>query len=82
MTCVLANFFCCVRPRLIGFLAGFGSGSDSSWLPPDADGSESFVNIKKFFLFEKFFDHGFDDHAVSFGKAHAQPIEIVRHYNN
>ncbi len=36
----------------------------------------------KFGLFEKFFDHGFDEHAVSFGKAHAQPIEIVRHYNN
>jgi tetratricopeptide (TPR) repeat protein len=36
----------------------------------------------KFDVFKQLYDHGFDDHAVSFGKEVAQPMEIVRHYNN
>lgn len=36
----------------------------------------------KFDVFKKLYDAGFDEHAVSFGKEVAQPMEIVRHYNN
>lgn len=36
----------------------------------------------KFEMFSKLYDHGFDDHAIAFGKQNAQPVEIVRHYNN
>jgi tetratricopeptide (TPR) repeat protein len=36
----------------------------------------------KFEMFAKLYDHGYDDHAVSFGKQSAKPMEIVRHYNN
>ncbi len=36
----------------------------------------------KFDVFKQLYDHGFDDHAVAFGKEVAQPMEIVRHYNN
>ena len=36
----------------------------------------------KFDVFRQLYDHGFDDHAVTFGKEVAQPMEIVRHYNN
>lgn len=36
----------------------------------------------KFEMFSKLYDHGFDEHAVSFGKEAAKPMEIVRHYNN
>ncbi len=37
---------------------------------------------EKFGMFAKLFDHGFDSHAVNFGKEAAKPMEIVRHYNN
>ena len=37
---------------------------------------------EKFGMFAKLFDHGFDKHAVQFGKDAAKPMEIVRHYNN
>ena len=33
-------------------------------------------------MFDKLYNFGFDDQAIQFGKDHAQPIEIVRHYNN
>jgi tetratricopeptide (TPR) repeat protein len=36
----------------------------------------------KFEMFAKLYQHGFDDQAISFGKETAQPMEIVRHYNN
>ncbi len=36
----------------------------------------------KFDMFSKLYNAGFDDHAVSFGKETAKPMEIVRHYNN
>lgn len=36
----------------------------------------------KFEMFDKLYNFGFDDQAIQFGKDHAQPIEIVRHYNN
>jgi tetratricopeptide (TPR) repeat protein len=36
----------------------------------------------KFDVFKKLYDAGYDEHAVSFGKEVAQPMEIVRHYNN
>lgn len=36
----------------------------------------------KFDVFKKLYDAGFDEHAVSFGKEVAKPMEIVRHYNN
>jgi tetratricopeptide (TPR) repeat protein len=36
----------------------------------------------KFDMFAKLFQGGFDDHAISFGKEVAKPMEIVRHYNN
>ncbi|MCX6118303.1 MAG: tetratricopeptide repeat protein [Proteobacteria bacterium] len=36
----------------------------------------------KFDVFKKLYDAGYDEHAVSFGKDVAQPMEIVRHYNN
>jgi tetratricopeptide (TPR) repeat protein len=36
----------------------------------------------KFDAFKQLYDHGFDEHAVAFGKEVAQPMEIVRHYNN
>ena len=36
----------------------------------------------KFDVFKKLYDAGYDDHAISFGKEVAQPMEIVRHYNN
>lgn len=36
----------------------------------------------KFEMFSKLYEFGYDDHAVSFGKETAKPMEIVRHYNN
>ena len=36
----------------------------------------------KFEMFDKLYNFGFDEHAIKFGKEHAQPVEIVRHYNN
>lgn len=36
----------------------------------------------KFTLFGKLYDHGLDKHAIDFGKEAAEPMEIVRHYNN
>lgn len=36
----------------------------------------------KFDVFKKLYDAGYDEHAVSFGKEIAKPMEIVRHYNN
>jgi tetratricopeptide (TPR) repeat protein len=36
----------------------------------------------KFDVFSRLFDGGLDDDAVKFGKQHAKPMEIVRHYNN
>ena len=36
----------------------------------------------KFEMFSKLYDHGYDEHAVKFGKETAKPMEIVRHYNN
>lgn len=36
----------------------------------------------KFEMFSLLYDHGFDEHAVAFGKDVAKPMEIVRHYNN
>lgn len=36
----------------------------------------------KFKFFDQLYSHGYDDHAISFGKETAQPMEIVRHYNN
>jgi tetratricopeptide (TPR) repeat protein len=36
----------------------------------------------KFDMFSKLYEFGFDDQAVQFGKESAQPMEIVRHYNN
>jgi tetratricopeptide (TPR) repeat protein len=36
----------------------------------------------KFEMFSKLYDFGYDDHAISFGKETAKPMEIVRHYNN
>lgn len=36
----------------------------------------------KFDMFSKLYDFGYDNHAVSFGKETAKPMEIVRHYNN
>lgn len=36
----------------------------------------------KFDMFSKLYDFGYDDHAIDFGKQTAQPMEIVRHYNN
>jgi tetratricopeptide (TPR) repeat protein len=36
----------------------------------------------KFDVFKTLYDAGYDDHAVAFGKEVAQPMEIVRHYNN
>jgi len=36
----------------------------------------------KFEMFSKLYDHGFDSHAVEFGRATSKPMEIVRHYNN
>jgi tetratricopeptide (TPR) repeat protein len=36
----------------------------------------------KFEMFSKLYEHGYDDHAVNFGKQTAKPMEIVRHYNN
>src|SRR5690606_18493700 len=37
---------------------------------------------RKFEMFGKLFDAGFDSDAVAFGKECANPMEIVRHYNN
>lgn len=36
----------------------------------------------KFDMFSKLYDAGYDQHATDFGKSSAQPMEIVRHYNN
>lgn len=36
----------------------------------------------KFEAFKKLYDAGFNEHAISFGKDVAQPMEVVRHYNN
>jgi tetratricopeptide (TPR) repeat protein len=36
----------------------------------------------KFEVFKKLYDAGYDEHAISFGKEVANPMEIVRHYNN
>jgi tetratricopeptide (TPR) repeat protein len=36
----------------------------------------------KFEVFKLLYEAGFGDHAVNFGKEVAQPMEIVRHYNN
>ncbi len=36
----------------------------------------------KFEMFAKLYEHGYDEHAVAFGKETANPMEIVRHYNN
>ena len=36
----------------------------------------------KFDMFSKLYEHGYDEHAVAFGKETAKPMEIVRHYNN
>lgn len=36
----------------------------------------------KFDMFSQLYEHGFDDHAIAFGKETAKPMEIVRHYNN
>lgn len=36
----------------------------------------------KFDMFSKLYEFGFDEQAVEFGKEAAQPMEIVRHYNN
>ena len=36
----------------------------------------------KFEMFSKLYEHGYDDHAIQFGKETAKPMEIVRHYNN
>lgn len=36
----------------------------------------------KFQMYSKLFNEGFDEHAVKFGKDTANPMEIVRHYNN
>lgn len=36
----------------------------------------------KFEMFGKLYDHGFDDHALAYGKASAEPMEVVRFYNN
>ena len=33
-------------------------------------------------MYSKLFNEGFDEHAVKFGKDTANPMEIVRHYNN
>ena len=37
---------------------------------------------RKFEMFGRLFDNGFDEQAVNFGKECANPMEIVRHYNN
>lgn len=36
----------------------------------------------KFDMFGQLCNHGFDDHAVQFGREVAKPAEIVKHYNN
>jgi tetratricopeptide (TPR) repeat protein len=36
----------------------------------------------KFDVFKKLYDAGYDDQAIALGKEIAQPMEIVRHYNN
>lgn len=36
----------------------------------------------KFEMFSKLYDHGYDEHAITFGKETAKPMEIVRFYNN
>ena len=36
----------------------------------------------KFEVFKKLYDAGYDEHAIAVGKEVAQPMEIVRHYNN
>lgn len=36
----------------------------------------------KFEAFKKLYDAGYDSHAIAFGKEVANPMEIVRHYNN
>ncbi|MCX6124346.1 MAG: tetratricopeptide repeat protein, partial [Proteobacteria bacterium] len=36
----------------------------------------------KFEVFKKLYDAGYDEQAIGFGKEVAQPMEIVRHYNN
>ncbi len=36
----------------------------------------------KFEAFKKLYDAGYDNHAIAFGKEVANPMEIVRHYNN
>jgi tetratricopeptide (TPR) repeat protein len=36
----------------------------------------------KFDVFKQLYDAGYDEHAVNFGKEVAQPMEIVRYYNN
>lgn len=36
----------------------------------------------KFEMFSKLYEAGYDEHAVTFGKETAKPMEIVRHYNN
>lgn len=36
----------------------------------------------KFEMFSRLYEHGFDEHAVQFGKETTKPMEIVRHYNN
>jgi tetratricopeptide (TPR) repeat protein len=36
----------------------------------------------KFEAFKKLYDAGYDEYAIAFGKEVAQPMEVVRHYNN
>lgn len=37
---------------------------------------------KKFELFSKLYDHGFDEHSINLCKETTSPMEVVRHYNN